>query len=74
MLLLLVMAVDHPRDVSTYYANQSQPAAHGRNVVNVILVAFRAFDTLGEITVLGTAAFGAYVLLQREGTEEEKQH
>lgn len=38
--------------------------AFGRNVVNVILVDFRALDTLGEIAVLGTAALGVYALLR----------
>jgi multicomponent Na+:H+ antiporter subunit A len=40
------------------------PEAHGRNVVNVILVDFRALDTLGEITVLSTAAVGVWTLLR----------
>ena len=37
----------------------------GRNLVNVILVDFRGFDTLGEITVLGLAALGVWTLLRR---------
>ncbi|MAE67636.1 MAG: hypothetical protein CMJ18_25565 [Phycisphaeraceae bacterium] len=37
----------------------------GRNVVNVILVDFRGFDTMGEITVLGLAALGVWSLLRR---------
>jgi multicomponent Na+:H+ antiporter subunit A len=37
--------------------------AKGRNVVNVILVDFRGFDTLGEITVLMIAAIGVFALL-----------
>ena len=37
----------------------------GRNVVNVILVDFRGFDTLGEITVLGMVALTVYALLRR---------
>jgi multicomponent Na+:H+ antiporter subunit A len=43
---------------------QSLPAGHGRNVVNVILVDFRALDTLGEITVLAVAALGVYGMLK----------
>jgi multicomponent K+:H+ antiporter subunit A len=39
------------------------PGGGGTNVVNVILVDFRGFDTLGEITVLAIAAIGIYVLL-----------
>ncbi|RZA18368.1 MAG: monovalent cation/H+ antiporter subunit A, partial [Lysobacteraceae bacterium] len=37
----------------------------GANVVNVMLVDFRAFDTLGEITVLGAVALTVYALLRR---------
>jgi multicomponent Na+:H+ antiporter subunit A len=50
--------------ISAYYLEQSVPAAHGRNVVNVILVDFRALDTLGEITVLAAAGIGVYALLK----------
>lgn len=42
----------------------SVPAAEGRNVVNVILVDFRAADTLGEIVVLATAALGVMALIR----------
>ncbi len=42
------------------------PDGGGKNVVNVILVDFRGFDTLGEITVLSVAAVGA-VALARAG-------
>ena len=38
------------------------PDGHGRNVVNVILVDFRGFDTVGELTVLAAAAIGAVAL------------
>ena len=41
---------------------RSLPDGHGRNVVNVILVDIRGFDTLGEITVLASAAIGAVAL------------
>ncbi|MFA7668314.1 MAG: hydrogen gas-evolving membrane-bound hydrogenase subunit E, partial [Burkholderiaceae bacterium] len=41
------------------------PLGGGANVVNVILVDFRAFDTLGEITVLGIVALSVYALLRR---------
>jgi len=63
VLLLFAMTVrsDHP--ISTFYADHSVEEAHGRNLVNVILVDFRALDTLGEITVLSIAAIGVYSLL-----------
>jgi len=35
----------------------------GANIVNVVLVDFRGFDTLGEITVLSIAALGVWSLL-----------
>jgi multisubunit Na+/H+ antiporter MnhB subunit len=41
------------------------PLGGGTNVVNVMLVDFRAFDTFGEITVLGTVALTIYALLRR---------
>jgi multicomponent Na+:H+ antiporter subunit A len=50
--------------VSQFYAERSVPEGFGRNLVNVILVDFRALDTLGEITVLAVAALGAYALAQ----------
>jgi len=49
--------------ISDYYLAHSVPDAGGHNVVNVILVDFRGFDTLGEITVLAIAALGIFALL-----------
>jgi multicomponent K+:H+ antiporter subunit A len=47
-----------------FFANALDPAG-GRNVVNLILVDFRGFDTLGEITVVGSVAVTVYALLRR---------
>jgi multicomponent Na+:H+ antiporter subunit A len=44
--------------ISGEYLARALPEAHGRNVVNVILVDFRALDTLGEIVVLVVAGIG----------------
>jgi multicomponent Na+:H+ antiporter subunit A len=64
-LLLLVVTGDPPTDPSSnYYAEHAYHLAHGKNVVNVILVDFRAFDTLGEITVLAISGTGVYTLLR----------
>jgi multicomponent Na+:H+ antiporter subunit A len=52
--------------VSDEMTDLAYPEGHGRNVVNVILVDFRGFDTMGEITVLAAAAIGA-VALARAG-------
>ena len=50
--------------ISSFYLAESKPAGGGTNVVNVILVDFRGFDTLGEITVLGIAAVGILAMLR----------
>ncbi len=50
-------------DVARYYLETSVPEAFGSNVVNVILVDFRALDTLGEITVVAVAGIGVAALL-----------
>jgi multisubunit Na+/H+ antiporter MnhB subunit len=46
------------------YAELSEPEAGGRNIVNVILVDFRGWDTMGEITVLAVAALGVVNLVR----------
>jgi len=51
--------------VSDFYAMASLPQGHGRNMVNVILVDFRGFDTLGEVAVLTMAALGVLIALDR---------
>ena len=49
--------------IAWYFLNQSAIAGGGTNVVNVILVDFRGYDTMGEITVLGIAAVGVLALM-----------
>ncbi|MEM7192278.1 MAG: hydrogen gas-evolving membrane-bound hydrogenase subunit E, partial [Pseudomonadota bacterium] len=49
--------------ISDYYLAESKPGGGGTNVVNVILVDFRGFDTYGEIIVLGIAAITIFALL-----------
>jgi multicomponent K+:H+ antiporter subunit A len=49
--------------ISWYFLEQSLPLGGGSNVVNVILVDFRGYDTFGEITVLGIAGVGVLALL-----------
>ena len=60
--------------ISWYFLEQSLPKGGGTNVVNVILVDFRGYDTWGEITVLGIAALGVLALMdgfrtRRAGTD-----
>ncbi len=58
--LLLTRSHD---SISWYFLEQSVPKGGGTNVVNVILVDFRGYDTFGEITVLGIAAIGVLALM-----------
>ncbi|MGH8178267.1 MAG: monovalent cation/H+ antiporter subunit A [Steroidobacter sp.] len=51
--------------LSPFFVQRALAEAGGRNVVNVILVDFRGFDTLGEITVVGVVALTVYALLRR---------
>lgn len=64
IVVLIAVALPHPIDLATFYAQNSLTAANGRNVVNVILVDFRSLDTLGEITVLVIAAIGVFTLMR----------
>jgi multicomponent Na+:H+ antiporter subunit A len=63
-LLLSVATIETAPLLKSYFAEFGPTLGHGRNIVNVILVDFRAFDTLGEITVLATAAIGVRGLLR----------
>jgi multicomponent K+:H+ antiporter subunit A len=54
--------------ISNYFWENAYSGGGGTNVVNVILVDFRAFDTFGEIIVLGVAALGIFALLETVGT------
>ena len=59
-----VTAQPSDRHVAEYFRASSRPLAEGRNVVNTILVDFRALDTLGEIAVLACAAIGVIAVLR----------
>ena len=63
LVLLAVTAEPSQRSLTHHFEQSALPAGFGRNVVNVILVDFRGFDTLGEITVLAIAAVSAYSLI-----------
>jgi multicomponent Na+:H+ antiporter subunit A len=63
-LVLVAATIPTPKTVARYLGQVSLARAHGRNIVNVILTDVRALDTLGEITVLATAAFGVVALLR----------
>jgi multicomponent Na+:H+ antiporter subunit A len=63
--LVFLSVLSQPFDprLSDWFRQASVPEAHGRNLVNVIIVDFRALDTLGEITVLGLAAIAAAAVI-----------
>ncbi|MDO5289896.1 MAG: monovalent cation/H+ antiporter subunit A [Pseudomonadota bacterium] len=60
-----VMTRTAPQSISPFFIDRALPEGGGTNVVNVMLVDFRAFDTFGEITVLGIVALTVYALLRR---------
>jgi multicomponent Na+:H+ antiporter subunit A len=64
LLVIAAAGVDENAPISSYHLERSVPAAHGRNVVNTILVDFRGLDTLGEATVLAVAGAGVVALLK----------
>ncbi len=68
VLTLLATRVQTHPEISQYHAANSYELGQGRNIVNVILVDFRALDTLGEITVLAIAAIGVLALLKFKPT------
>jgi multicomponent K+:H+ antiporter subunit A len=54
-----------PASIGDYFILRALPEGGGTNVVNVLLVDFRGFDTMGEITVLAIVALTVYALLRR---------
>jgi multicomponent K+:H+ antiporter subunit A len=63
--LSYAMMLEPQQRISDFFLANAKSGGGGYNVVNVILVDFRGFDTLGEITVLGIAALGIFKLLTR---------
>ncbi|MCH7408613.1 putative monovalent cation/H+ antiporter subunit A [Belliella sp. DSM 111904] len=73
ILTLEVLAEPLNRETSIFYAESAYLLAKGKNVVNVILVDFRGFDTMVEITVLVIAAIGVFSLLKLRLKSIEKE-
>lgn len=71
LIALQVLAEPTSKEVSRFYAENAYLLAKGKNVVNVILVDFRGYDTLVEITVLTIAAIGVYSMLKINSSEVE---
>lgn len=78
MTLLLLLAVNSrmAEPISSYFAGSAYTEGKGRNVVNVIIVDFRAMDTFGELFVLLLAGAGVVILLtsHRRATLREARH
>jgi multicomponent Na+:H+ antiporter subunit A len=64
VLLLIANTENFYPSIASYFLEYSLRLGGGRNVVNVIVVDFRGYDTLGEITVLTIAAIGVYSLMK----------
>ncbi len=66
MSILTWAILTRPYDsIAGFFLDNSVPGGGGRNVVNVILVDFRGFDTLGEITVLALAGLAIFAMLEK---------
>lgn len=73
LLILEVLAEPVNREISDFYADNAYVLAHGKNVVNVILVDFRGSDTFMEISVLAIAAIGVFGLLKLRLKETDQR-
>ncbi len=73
---LLINITAQPLDLTLveFFANNSLPGGHGRNIVNVILVDFRAIDTLGEMIVVVIAGITAIHLLTFHNSKRTPIH
>ncbi len=70
---ITLQALIYPADkeISSFFAENSYLLAKGKNVVNVILVDFRGFDTMIETIVLSISAIGVYGLLKYKASASE---
>lgn len=72
--IVLVEILNSPLDttIPDYFGMKSMPEGYGRNIVNVILVDFRAFDTLGEVVVVVIAAISSAYLFRSKKKPKRK--
>jgi len=64
---VLLTTAARPERISSYFIENALEKGGGSNVVNVILVDFRGFDTLGEITVVSMAALAVVTMIAMRG-------
>ncbi|MBB3951533.1 putative monovalent cation/H+ antiporter subunit A [Aureimonas jatrophae] len=74
--LFLLAIVQRPFDtaVTDFYERYSYTIAHGRNIVNVILVDFRGVDTMGEIAVVLTTGAAILALVRIRAAKPDARH
>ena len=72
LLILEVLNETPVKKISEFYADNAYTLAKGKNIVNVILVDFRGFDTFVEVIVLAIAAIGVFGLLKLHIKRKEK--
>lgn len=72
LLLLWTLAGREFDSIAWYFIEESVPSGYGRNIVNVILVDFRALDTIGEIFVLALAAVGVYAMIRFRAEDSKR--
>lgn len=73
IITLQALVAPSDKEVSKFYAENAYTLAKGKNVVNVILVDFRGFDTMIETIVLSIAALGVFGLLKYKMNHEERE-
>lgn len=73
VIAFLAYAGKHFDSISQYYVDNTYEKAAGKNMVNVILVDFRGFDTLFEICVLAIAALGIYAMVKLRLAKEDER-
>jgi multicomponent Na+:H+ antiporter subunit A len=73
LIAIRVLQVPTSTEISEFYGKYAYTLAKGKNVVNVILVDFRGFDTMFEIVVLSIAALGVYSLIKLRLKPSEKE-
>jgi multicomponent Na+:H+ antiporter subunit A len=71
LVLLRVIEGTFDGRLSEFFGESSVALAHGRNIVNVILVDFRGLDTLGEICVVMTAGIAVLAMLRRQHKRDD---
>ncbi|MEH6306520.1 hydrogen gas-evolving membrane-bound hydrogenase subunit E [Olivibacter sp. CPCC 100613] len=73
MTFILISVQQYPLNpaLKDFYIQNSIPRGHGENVVNVMLVDFRAFDTFGEMVVLSMTALGVVALINLKSKERK---